>query len=803
MSTEARIRIVRILEATQTTEADAQTRAAEAFSDPDSLSGRVEAVHRAFSKAYPSDSDRGVWNHVEEIYDNRVLARVGEDTVEIPYTVGDDGTADFGKAKKVKVTLAVSATESVSRETSSGAVGPILEALDESGEGRVWRVTMVRPGVSKNGRRYQPHVLTEAVALYEGAKSFDGHRDVADRKRSAIGGMVGWHENVEVATDGSLTSDFHIAESREDIRQLFLTAWKNRRPDLIGFSHDVSAVTEAAIVGGRRISDVKKIVEVHAVDVVSDPSAGGQIERLVASRHEEDTMNLEQFLRALRAGDLTEAQIAEAYASHPEWEQIAEAFDAEVQAAVAAGTTPPAPTVEPPAAATSDSPELSGVVRELVIESAVRRAGLPEAAHARVTEALEGANTEAEILARVNETRSIWDAALAAAPSALAGQGAHVAAGEEEMEKKQHALDAMVRGQAQVEGVPAYRSVKEAYADFTGRNPYTMGEEDFSRWILAESVGAVPYAGAQRLSESVATSTWGEAFGDSIRRALVAEYSLSPLQSWRQIVSEIGTLTDFRTNRRVRIGGYDVLPTVAEGAAYTALTTPADEEATYAPTKKGGTEDYTLESIANDDLSALRRIPRKLGRSAALTLYRLIWNTLIAGNATIYDAVALFAAGHNNDTATLPLDETGITTLRTKMIRQTQQGETSGFVGLLPKFLAVPPEQYVTAFKLTQSGTSVVGAAESATTPNPYQGLMPLEVPTFTDTNDWYLIADPGSVPTIEVGFYQGRQDPELFIQDQPAVGSVFTNDTFTWKIRHIYGAAVLDYRGFQRATQV
>jgi hypothetical protein len=81
-------------------------------------------------------------------------------------------------------------------------------------------------------------------------------------------------------------------------------------------------------------------------------------------------------------------------------------------------------------------------------------------------------------------------------------------------------------------------------------------------------------------------------------------------------------------------------------------------------------------------------------------------------------------------------------------------------------------------------------------------GLEVIEVPEFTDTNDWFLVADPATIPTLEVGFYQGRDDPELLVQDQPLLGSVFTADKITWKIRHIWGLAVLDYRGFQRGTQ-
>lgn len=798
---------VRLTEATAGTATEDPQSAKEAFHDPDSLSGRVDAVHRIFAAQFPS-REEGPYNFVEEIYEDRILARVNEETVQIAYTFDSDDSANpvtFEQPQKVKVSLDVQVVEAGAEPKpehfTTELEATIIEALDEA-EGRIWRVTMVRPGISKNGRRYTPEVLAEAVHLYEGAKSFDGHRDATERRKSAVANMTGWHENVTVAADGSLTSDFHIAESREDIRQLFLTAWKNQRPNLIGFSHDVSALTEAAVVGGRRISDVRKIVEVHSVDVVADPSAGGQIERLVASRQEEETMKLEDFLKALRSKELSAEQIAEAYKENPEWEQIAEAIEAEVAAGVTERikeTTPAKP--EPKKDDDDDEDTLTGVVRDLVIESAIAKAGLPEAAHERLNEALEGAETETQILDRVTETKSIWDAALAATPSKLPGQ---VAIKEDDADKLRHGLDAMIFGEDEREGVPAFRGIKEAYAAFTGRSPYQMGDEDFNRWIFAESAGGLPYAGAERLLESLTTASWAEALGDSITRRLIAEYRDNSYSSWRMITSDITNPPDFRDNKRVRIGGYDVLPTVAESGPYTALTSPTDEEATFAVTKKGGTEDYTLEMVANDDLGGLRRIPRNLGRAAALTLYRAVWNTTIAANALIYDAVALFdSAGHDNDAATTPLDEAGIAILRRKMIRQTMPGETSGYVGLIPKTLAVPPELFVEAFKLANSAVAVVGTGESATTPNPFQGLTVLELPTLTDVNDWYLFADPASVPMLEVGFYQGRQDPELLIQDQPAVGAVFSNDEFTWKIRHIWGLTVLDFRGFQRATQI
>jgi hypothetical protein len=44
----------------------------------------------------------------------------------------------------------------------------------------------------------------------------------------------------------------------------------------------------------------------------------------------------------------------------------------------------------------------------------------------------------------------------------------------------------------------------------------------------------------------------------------------------------------------------------------------------------------------------------------------------------------------------------------------------------------------------------------------------------------------------LEIGFLDGREEPELFIQDMPNTGSMFSNDKLTYKLRHIYGGGVL-----------
>ena len=60
------------------------------------------------------------------------------------------------------------------------------------------------------------------------------------------------------------------------------------------------------------------------------------------------------------------------------------------------------------------------------------------------------------------------------------------------------------------------------------------------------------------------------------------------------------------------------------------------------------------------------------------------------------------------------------------------------------------------------------------------------------------MTAAKKDIELIELGFLGGKQTPEILRQDAPGVGAVFTNDVIRYKVRHEYGGAVIDYRGFQ-----
>lgn len=698
------------------------------------------------------------------------------------------------------------AAEAEVREGQDQVGGRILEAKgsDEIG-GRIFRVRLIAYGDSKNSRRYPEAVMREALALYEGSKAYDHHRTVEELQSSTINGMVGSFRSAAAEADG-LYADLHLLPSATHAAEALdatLEAQEAGLPALVGLSHDVLGRFRPVVEGGRRLQEATQITKVHSVDLVESPAAGGRAERVVAGgeppnppgtepdKNEEIPVTLEEMLALMK--EATPEQLADAGLTRaPEaGKPDDEGGDGSVKTAEA---TKEAAVVVPVVEAKTDGQPKDSFLGKLLVKSKVGEAGLPEAYVEAVTSALPDRITEGDVDSQIAAIKShiglIERAGLV--PKAAPGEGV----AQESQDKKVKALDAFFA----CNYAEGYRSFRQAFSDFTGRQPRSF-DEDFNRVVLRESF--TPFdSSLARAEESLTSSSWAEVLGDSVTRRMVAEYGRPDLQTWRAIVSSMPPITDFRTQRIGRIGGYGTLPDVGQGAPYQPLTSPTDEEATYAVTKRGGTEDLTLEMIANDDVRAISNIPMALGRAAGQTLMRFVFDMLVNNATCTYDSTALFHTNHANTDNPAALGQSTLSAGRKKMRKQAAYGDSSDILSIVPKYLLVPSDLEEIAFQLVTSAVAIPStAAGPSDTPNIHQGMTPLIVDYWSDTNDWYLVGDPTQCPTIEVGFYGGRQDPELFTQADPANGSAFNADVVTYKIRHVYSGTVLDHRGFYRGA--
>lgn len=152
----------------------------------------------------------------------------------------------------------------------------------------------------------------------------------------------------------------------------------------------------------------------------------------------------------------------------------------------------------------------------------------------------------------------------------------------------------------------------------------------------------------------------------------------------------------------------------------------------------------------------------------------------------------------SHDTTTLTLTSNWTVTVSTDSKYEVFQYADEK-VGIKPAFLAVPTELEQTADLLLKNDWEPDTADRNI---NTLKGVAKkMVVGTLADANDWYLIADKAWLDIFELGFIDGKEQPTILIQDQANVGAMFTRDRITYKIRHEYGGAPVDYRGMYKAV--
>ena len=579
----------------------------------------------------------------------------------------------------------------------------------------------------------------------------------------------------KTADTGELRGTLHFVESAA-VRATLVDAWKRGKRDLMGLSIDAHAKAGTRQQGGRKFREAIRFTKSNSVDVIVEPSAGGAFIRLVEATQEIDPMR-ERLIAKIKQAPKTAAKIADINALSDD--ELEQRYTEAVSELAGNGTPGRNDTAAGAPATPVTAEDLRMVEARFAAGAAITACNLPQAAKDRLTKDFAGRArfTEADVQAAIADERAYLGKFVESGRVSLPdfGEGARA---EDRTQKVATMWDDFFNGKNKVV------SLKECYIETTGDRRVTGLIADCDRQRLAESIG--------RYAEAINMTALADVLGAAMQRKMVDDYAqLIQYDAWREIV-QTTPRNDFRTNELTRMGGYGNLPAVAEAGPYSALTSPDDEKATYAVTKRGGTETVTLEVIRNDDVRAVREIPRRLAYAAKRTLYEFVFD-FVRTNPTLYDSVAFFHATHAN-LGSAALDATSWSAARLAMLKQTEAG-SSKRLGIPPRILLVPPDLEETANNLFVRGTN------NDPTFTQRQNVKIVSVAYWTDVTDWAAFADPNESPCIEIGFLDGKEEPELFVQDMPNVGSLFSNDQHTYKIRHIYGGQVHNYRGGYKAV--
>lgn len=283
------------------------------------------------------------------------------------------------------------------------------------------------------------------------------------------------------------------------------------------------------------------------------------------------------------------------------------------------------------------------------------------------------------------------------------------------------------------------------------------------------------------------TSDFPNILGNTVRRTLRDGYQLAP-RTFQQFARR-ARASDFRPITRVALADAPELKQVDEHGEYT-YGSVGDSAETYRLIKYGRIFAVTWETIVNDDLDALGRIPSAFGMKAAIKENEIVWGILI-DNPTMADGYALFSTEHGNLAGSgAGVSDTTLAAGRLAMRKQTSpQG---GKMSLSPSLLLVGPEEETNAEKYTSS--AYVPAVQSNVTPQ-WQRSLGIITDAEVENHAWFLAANPNTqgIDTIEYAYLDGEEGVMITQREG------FEVDGLEIKARLVFGAGAIDYRGMYK----
>ncbi len=303
------------------------------------------------------------------------------------------------------------------------------------------------------------------------------------------------------------------------------------------------------------------------------------------------------------------------------------------------------------------------------------------------------------------------------------------------------------------------------------------------------------------------TGSFSNLLLDASNKTLLAGYEEAPY-TWGTWARDAGTTADFKTLNRIRFSEMGTPEMVPEGKEYKDAGM-SDAKESYSIHKYGNLFTITWETIVNDDLDAISRIPAMQGAACRRLQNQAVYGVLTS-NPTMADTGALFnataqtsAGGHAN--LATGAGAPSVTTLNTAFISMmTKKGLRSDVIlNIQPSFLIVPAAISATALQLLGSiaDPSVGGsAAGNSNTKNIYgpnaDRKLQVVVEPLLDANSstaWYLAASNNQVDTVEITFLEGEQSPVLENEWD------FDKDVYKYKVRQTFGVAAIDFRGLYK----
>lgn len=689
-------------------------------------------------------------------------------------------------------------------------------------DGLVWEAVLIAPGLSRSSPPfYWPEsVLEESAGLFEGVDinayelraDFFSHLPVAsidvleDLKRYLVAQKVGRVRKAWWSGSDGVRGEIEFFAGQDWLPEML----KQSR-DALGLSIDARVHGYEVQAEGYAVFWVTRIASCSSVDVVTYPAAGGRFLRALQAKQEgEEIMNREQLLA------LIEKNRPDLLSGKDSATLTTEEITALAQMAMTPAPTPSVMTPEQVAEIVKKETEM--VERRAacgrMLDRALAACELPPVAADRVRKKFDGAVFDPDALTAEIKAEQEYIAAMSQPAGLNLPSQTRAQAGPGPVDKLQMAVDRTfgltredmtsmarmsrldnrrffedMRSAQDYDGfddIPAFGSLREMYIHFTGD---TQVSGLFDRKALSADL---------RAAQDITSGTFAFVLGNTLARRLVKDYNAIDYKE-SLLISIRKPVQNFKTQEAVMVGYFPDLADVdPEAADYQEIAGVTDEESTYTIGQKGNILTVTRKAIINDDLTLIQRLVSRLGRAARRTHAKYVWAKWTA-NATCSDGTAWFTVGHGNLTNNaLTFANALVAYQALATMTEKDSGERIGLLDdpSMKPVLVYPVDLMATGEQIVKDEFYYTANDLTTKTRNSLHGkISGAMVTLLTDATDWGLLMPPAMVDMVEMGYLNGRQEPELFVADGQQAEQVFVADKIRYKIRHEYAGAVIDFR--------
>lgn len=326
---------------------------------------------------------------------------------------------------------------------------------------------------------------------------------------------------------------------------------------------------------------------------------------------------------------------------------------------------------------------------------------------------------------------------------------------------------------------------------FTGMSLLRLAED----CLVRAGVSARGFSPEEMVQRAITTSSsdFPVLLGGIIRQTLLMNYTQLE-DSWRSFCA-VGSVTDFRAHDRLRMGSFNSLDEILENGQLKNMEIKDGYKETIQAKSFGNTINVTRKMIINDDLGFITRLAGLLGRAAGLSIEEDVYKLLLS-NPTMGDGVALFHASHGNLGTAGAISEASLEEMAMLMAEQKDPNGNE-FLNIRPSILLVNTRNAGNA-KVINGSQYSPDATNKLQRPNKSFGLFSSivdspRVVTAADATvktNYYAFANPSILPTIEVAFLNGVQQPRL----ESRMG--WETQGMEWKVEHDYAVGAVDWKG-------